>query len=43
MLGIALFAILNNAIAAVVHILVTAGAFQNLLQGLAVAAFFSGL
>jgi len=39
-LGIALFAILNNVFAAVAHNSVTAGALQNLLQGLAVAAFF---
>ena len=39
-LGLALFAILNNLFAAVAHNSVTAGALQNLLQGLAVAAFF---
>ena len=39
-LGIALFAILNNVFAAVAHNPATAGALQNLLQGLAVAAFF---
>jgi len=39
-LGLALFAILNNLFAAVAHNPATAGALQNLLQGLAVAAFF---
>jgi hypothetical protein len=39
-LGFALFAILNNVFAAVAHNSATAGALQNLLQGLAVAAFF---
>ena len=38
--GFALFAILNNVFAAVAHNSATAGALQNLLQGLAVAAFF---
>ena len=39
-LGLALFVILNNVFAAVAHNSATAGALQNLLQGLAVAAFF---
>jgi hypothetical protein len=39
-LGFALFAILNNVFAAVAHNSATAGALQNLLQGLAVASFF---
>ncbi len=39
-LGFALFAILNNVFAAVAHNSATGGALQNLLQGLAVAAFF---
>jgi hypothetical protein len=39
-LGLALFAILYNVFAAVAHNSATAGALQNLLQGLAVAAFF---
>jgi len=39
-LGLALFAILNNVFAAVAHNSATPGALQNLLQGLAVAAFF---
>src|SRR4030067_1330789 len=39
-LGFALFAILNNVFAAVAHNSATAGALQNLLQGLAVAGFF---
>ena len=39
-LGLALFAILNNIFAAIAHNSATAGALQNLLQGFAVAAFF---
>ena len=39
-LGLALFVILNNVFAAVAHNSANAGALQNLLQGLAVAAFF---
>jgi hypothetical protein len=39
-LGLALFVILNNVFAAAAHNAATAGALQNLLQGLAVAAFF---
>jgi hypothetical protein len=39
-LGFALLAILNNVFAAVVHSSATAGALRNLLEGLAVAAFF---
>ncbi len=38
-IGLALFAILNNVIAAVAHALGTTGVLQKLLQGLAVAAF----
>ncbi|HLF72701.1 MAG TPA: hypothetical protein VI524_00005 [Anaerolineales bacterium] len=39
-LGFPLFVILNNVFKAVAHNSATAGALQNLLQGLAVAAFF---
>jgi hypothetical protein len=39
-LGLVLFAILNNLVAAVAHSPETAGTFQLLLQGLAVAVFF---
>ena len=39
-LGLVLFVILNNVFAAVAHDPATAGAFQKLLQGIAVAAFF---
>lgn len=38
-LGLALFVILNNVFAAVAHNSATTAALQNLLQGLAVAAF----
>lgn len=40
LLGLALFVILNNVFAAVAHDPSTMGAFQKLMQGLAVAAFF---
>jgi hypothetical protein len=39
-LGLVLFVILNNVFAAIAHSPATAGPLQNLLQGLAVAAFF---
>ena len=39
-LGLALFVILTNVFAAVAHNSATAGVLQNLMQGLAVAAFF---
>lgn len=41
-LGIALFIILNNIFEAVAHAPTTMGAFQKLMQALAVAAFFLG-
>jgi len=41
-LGLVLLVILNNIFAAVAHNSATAGVFQNLLQGLAVAAFLLG-
>lgn len=39
-LGFVVFALLNNVFAAVAHNSATTGVLQNILQGLAVAAFF---
>lgn len=40
--GLVLFVVLNNLFAAVAHDPATVGAFQKLMQGLAVSAFFLG-